>query len=91
MLCSAVLHCTMQCYGILMIFSFTFLHQMTSTNIKFKCKSWIDTFGQRSNKAAGSLVTNQFATSMVDLVNYGSFVGVVTATFLIWVSHYMGR
>jgi hypothetical protein len=85
----------MQCYGntsfILMIFSVIFLHQMTSTNIKFKCKSWIDTFGQRSNKAAGSLVTNQFATSMVDLVNYGSFVGVVTATFLIWVSHYMGR
>lgn len=64
---------------------------MTSTNIKFKCKSWIDTFGQRSNKAAGSLITNQFASSMVDLVNYGSFVGVVTATFLIWVSHYMGR
>jgi hypothetical protein len=85
----------MQCYGntsfILMIFSVIFLYQMTSTNIKFKCKSWIDTFGQRSNKAAGSLVTNQFATSMVDLVNYGSFVGVVTATFLIWVSHYMGR
>lgn len=23
------------------------LYQMTSTNIKFKCKSWIDTFGQR--------------------------------------------
>ena len=67
------------------------LYQMTSTNIKFKCKSWIDTFGQRSNKAAGSLITNQFANSMVDLVNYGSFVGVVTATFLIWVSHYMGR
>ena len=41
---------------------------MTSTNIKFKCKSWIDTFGQRSNKAAGSLITNQFANSMVDLV-----------------------
>ena len=64
---------------------------MTSTNIKFKCKSWIDTFGQRSNKAAGSLITNQFANSMVDLVNYGSLVGVITATFLIWVSHYMGR
>jgi AAA family ATP:ADP antiporter len=23
------------------------LYQMTSINIKFKCKSWIDTFGQR--------------------------------------------
>jgi AAA family ATP:ADP antiporter len=43
------------------------LYQMTSTNIKFKCKSWIDTFGQRSSKAAGSLITNQFATSIVEL------------------------
>jgi hypothetical protein len=39
----------------------------TSTAIKFKCKSWIDTFGQRSAKAGGSLITNQFATSIVDL------------------------
>jgi AAA family ATP:ADP antiporter len=43
------------------------LYQMTSTSIKFKCKSWIDTFGQRSSKAAGSLITNQFATSIVQL------------------------
>jgi len=32
------------------------LYQATSTNIKFKCKSWIDTFGQRCSKAAGSLM-----------------------------------
>jgi AAA family ATP:ADP antiporter len=44
------------------------LYQATSTNIKFKCKSWIDTFGQRGAKAAGSILTNQFAASMVDLV-----------------------
>ena len=46
------------------------LYQMTSTQIKFKCKSWIDTFGQRSAKAGGSLVTNAFATSLVDLNKY---------------------
>jgi AAA family ATP:ADP antiporter len=44
------------------------LYQMTSTQIKFKCKSWIDTFGQRSAKAGGSIVTNAFASSIVDLV-----------------------
>jgi hypothetical protein len=44
--------------------------QATSTSIKFKCKSWIDTFGQRSSKAAGSLITNQFAASMVDLIKF---------------------
>ena len=67
------------------------LYQMTSTSIKFKCKSWIDTFGQRSSKAGGSLITNAFATSMVDLVNYGSLVGVLSGAFLIWVSTWMGK
>lgn len=44
------------------------LYQMTGDNVKFKCKSWIDTFGQRGSQATGSIITNQFATSMVDLV-----------------------
>ena len=44
------------------------LYQMTSTAIKFKCKSWIDTFGQRSSKAAGSLITNAFADNLIGLV-----------------------
>lgn len=67
------------------------LYQMTSTSIKFKCKSWIDTFGQRCSKAAGSLITNSFASSLVDLTTYGSIVGVAIAAFLIWVSASMGR
>ena len=44
------------------------LYQVTNTNIKFKCKSWIDTFGQRSAKAGGSVITNAFATSLPDLI-----------------------
>ncbi len=67
------------------------LYQMTSTTIKFKCKSWIDTFGQRSAKATGSLVTNAFASSVADLVTYGSLVGIVGSGLLIWVSQYMGK
>eukprot|EP01038_Epipyxis_sp_PR26KG_P011015 gene11015-14794_t len=67
------------------------LYQMTSTGIKFKCKSWIDTFGQRSSKAGGSLITNAFASSIVDLVNYGSIVGVAISVLLIWVSNFMGK
>lgn len=38
--------------------------KMTSTSIKFKCKSWIETFGQRGSKAAGSLITNAFADDL---------------------------
>jgi AAA family ATP:ADP antiporter len=67
------------------------LYQATSSSIKFKCKSWIDTFGQRGSKAAGSIVTNAFATSIVDLANYGSAVGLVISVLLIWVSNYMGK
>ena len=67
------------------------LYQQTSSSIKFKCKSWIDTFGQRSSKAAGSLVTNAFATSIIDLANYGSAVGLFISVLLIWVSNYMGK
>lgn len=67
------------------------LYQMTSTSIKFKCKSWIDTFGQRSAKASGSLITNAFATSMAELNNYGSLIGVIMSALLIWISKYMGE
>ena len=67
------------------------LYQCTSNNIKFKCKSWIDTFGQRSAKAGGSIITNAFATSMIDLVNYGSLIGIIMAGALTWISKWMGE
>ena len=67
------------------------LYQVTSSAVKFKCKSWIDTFGQRGSKAAGSIITNAFADSLVQLVNYGTFVGVVIGGFTLWVADYMGK
>jgi AAA family ATP:ADP antiporter len=67
------------------------LYQMTNTAIKFKCKSWIDTFGQRSAKAGGSLITNAFASSIVDLTLYGSLFGVAISVLMIWVSDFMGK
>ena len=81
--CSAILF-----FLILLLFSSS---QMTSSAIKFKCKSWIDTFGQRSAKAGGSLITASFASSIVDLTLYGSIFGVAIAGFMIWVSNYMGE
>lgn len=67
------------------------LYQMTSTTIKFKCKSWIDTFGQRSAKAGGSLITNAFASSIADLTLYGSLFGVAISVLMIWISDWMGK
>lgn len=66
------------------------LYQATSTSVKFKCKSWIDTFGQRSAKALGSLITNACASDMVDLNNYGYAVGTIMSAALVWISKEMG-
>ena len=41
----------------------------TSTNIKFKAKSWIDGFGNRSTKALGALATNNLGYSLTKLFN----------------------
>ena len=67
------------------------LYQPTSSAVKFKAKSWIDVFGARGSKAAGSLVTNAFADSAADLLTYGSFVAMGVSSFLIYVAFWMGR
>jgi hypothetical protein len=65
--------------------------QMTSSSVQYKCRSWIETFGQRGCKALGSVITGSLAGSTADLVNYGSVVGVTMAVFLIWCSTQVGR
>lgn len=67
------------------------LYQPTTPSIKYKAKSWIDIFGARGSKAAGSLVTNAFRDSAVHLVNYGSLVGMAVASFLIVNAWWMGH
>jgi AAA family ATP:ADP antiporter len=66
------------------------LYQPTNAAVKFKAKSWIDVFGARGSKAAGSVVTNAFSDSAVNLVNYGGLVAMGVAGFLIYVATYMG-
>eukprot|EP00629_Pelagomonadales_sp_RCC1024_P003177 CAMPEP_0119276624 /NCGR_PEP_ID=MMETSP1329-20130426/15735_1 /TAXON_ID=114041 /ORGANISM="Genus nov. species nov., Strain RCC1024" /LENGTH=516 /DNA_ID=CAMNT_0007277061 /DNA_START=178 /DNA_END=1724 /DNA_ORIENTATION=+ len=66
------------------------LYQPTSSNVKFKAKSWIDVFGARGSKALGSVVTNFFSDSAADLLSYGSFVAMGVASFLIWVARWQG-
>ncbi len=67
------------------------LYQPTSSNVKYKAKSWIDIFGARGSKALGSVVTNAFSTSAVELVDKGSIVGMCVASFLIWNARFMGK
>jgi len=67
------------------------LYQPTSQAVKFKSKSWIDTFGARGSKAAGSIVTNAFADSLPGLLTYGSFTAMAVSAFLIYIAKYMGE
>ena len=67
------------------------LYQPTSSNVKYKAKSWIDIFGARGSKALGSVVTNYYSYSAIALVSNGSLVGIAVAIFLIWNATYMGR
>ena len=67
------------------------LYQPTSPAVRYKAKSWIDIFGARGSKAVGSIVTNAFSDSAMNLVQNGSLVGMGVASFLIWNATFMGR
>ena len=67
------------------------LYQPTSSNVKYKAKSWIDIFGARGSKALGSVVTNAFSSSAHELIDKGSIVGMCVASFLIWNARFMGK
>ena len=55
--------------------------------MKYKAKSWIDTFGARGSKALGSVVTNYYSYSATALVSNGSLVGIAVVVFLIYGMH----
>jgi len=67
------------------------LYQPTSSAVRYKAKSWIDIFGARGSKALGSVVTNAFSDSAVNLVANGSLVGIAVSCFLIWNARFMGK
>jgi len=66
------------------------LYQPTNIDVKFKAKSWIDMFGARVSKAMGGFVTNLINGSIHDLVVYGSVVGMVVSSYLIYNAYDMG-
>lgn len=67
------------------------LYQPTSPSVRYKAKSWIDSFGARGSKATGSVVTNALGASAGPLVAYGSIVGFGVASFLFLNALFMGR
>ena len=67
------------------------LYQPTSPAVCYMAKSWIDIFGARGSKALGSVVTNAFSDSAATLLQNGSIVGMMVASFLIWNARFMGK
>ena len=62
----------------------------TSKDVKFKTKSWIDMFGLRSSKAAGSGINTMF-TQFSDLIFYGSLISFGVIGLWIAAALYVGR
>lgn len=46
----------------------------TSKDVKFKAKSWIDAFGNRTSKGIGSTVTASLGSHFPTLFIFGSFI-----------------
>ena len=66
------------------------LYMATTDSIKFKAKSWIDVFGGRASKAAGSLIVNTFKKPVENLMFYGSLVSLCIASALLLIAATLG-
>jgi len=62
----------------------------TSKDAKFKAKGWIDMFGGRSAKAAGSGI-NAFFTTLSELMFFGSIISLGIVGIWIVVALYVGK
>ncbi len=62
----------------------------TSRDIRFKTKSWIDTFGVRTARGAGGLIVAAFPV-VSQLINYGSIISLGIIGVWIGAAWYVGR
>ncbi len=63
----------------------------TSIDIQFKAKSWIDVFGSRGAKAAGSVINHWLADSASALLLYGTVASFVVVAIWMVAAAYVGR
>jgi len=67
------------------------LYIPTAKDIKFKAKSWIDTFGNRLAKVGGATVTNFFSGDMAALLKYGTIISLAVISFWLAVAVAVGN
>lgn len=63
----------------------------TSHDVRFKAKSWIDSFGGRSSKSIGAVVNTIFSDSMTSLLMYGTLLSLGLIGIWIVVASYVGH
>ncbi len=63
----------------------------TSKDVKFKAKSWIDAFGNRTTKGVGSGVTASFSHSLAQLMFFGTIVSLGVVAAWVFVAIYVGN
>ncbi len=63
----------------------------TSTNIKFKAKSWIDMIGSRAVKGSGSIINAVIGPSLPSLLVFGTFISLGITGFWIVIALYLGN
>jgi ATP/ADP translocase len=63
----------------------------TSKDIKFKAKGWIDLFGGRTTKGAGSGITIAFKDSLPNLLLYGSLISLGIIGIWVIIAMYVGN
>lgn len=87
-------------WGLIMIRCFTYalnnpakeiMYIPTSKDIKFKTKSWIDMFGARSMKAAGSAINNAFKDSTEALLMYGTLISLGIVVVWVFIASFVGK
>jgi AAA family ATP:ADP antiporter len=63
----------------------------TSKDVKFKAKSWIDSFGNRSTKAVGAGINNALKTSLPLLISAGTVISLGIVGVWLVVAAYVGN
>jgi ATP:ADP antiporter, AAA family len=63
----------------------------TSIDIQYKAKSWIDVFGSRGAKAAGSVINHGLTDSASALLLYGTAASFVVVSIWMIAAAYVGR
>ena len=67
------------------------LYIPTSKDVKFKAKSWIEAFGNRTTKGLGATVTGTLGATLPPLLIFGTFLSLGIVGFWIFVAANMGN